>query len=149
APEILQLAPATAIVCDVGKRCGRKSIAQEDIHAMLIWHASLGRNVVRLQGGDPLIFGRAAEEFAVLQDAGIEFEVVPGVTAASAAAAAARISLTDRRTASKVIFLSAHRREGEFEKDLASIPAAHATLAIYMPGKDYTQIARQLLQAGL
>lgn len=149
APEILKLAPAGAIVCDVGKRCGRKSIAQEDIHVLLIWHALQGRSVVRLQGGDPLVFGRSAEEFAALREAGVEFEIVPGVTAASAAAAAAQISLTDRRSASRIIFLSAHRREGEFENDLASVPTTNTTLAIYMPGKDYAKIARQLLRAGI
>src|SRR5437868_1269148 len=82
--QILQLAPAEAIVCDVGKRCGKKSIRQTDIHALLIHYASAGSNVVRLQGGDPLIFGRAGEEIAALQEAGIDFEIVPGVTAASA-----------------------------------------------------------------
>ena len=142
--EILSLAPASAILCDVGKRCGVKSITQEEIHALLIGHASAARVVVRLQGGDPLIFGRAGEEISALRDAGIDFEVIPGVTAASAAAASAEISLTDRRFASKLIFLSAHRREGEFERDLKSLPRAGATLVIYMPGRDYERVARAL-----
>jgi uroporphyrin-III C-methyltransferase/precorrin-2 dehydrogenase/sirohydrochlorin ferrochelatase len=142
--EILSLAPASAILCDVGKRCGAKSITQEEIHALLIGHASAARVVVRLQGGDPLIFGRAGEEISALRGAGIDFEVIPGVTAASAAAASAEISLTDRRFASKLIFLSAHRREGEFERDLKSFPRAGATLVIYMPGRDYERVARAL-----
>lgn len=154
APEILRLAPAGATLCNVGKRCGTKSITQEEIHALLIGHASDGKRVVRLQGGDPGIFGRVGEEIDVLRVAGVEFEVVPGVTAASAAAAAAGIPLTDRRLASKVIFLSAHRRaagfeQEEFEQELRSLPASGATYVIYMPGADYAKVARQLGAAGI
>jgi siroheme synthase len=97
--EVLSIAPAGAILCDVGKRCGAKSITQEEIHALLIGYASTAKTVVRLQGGDPLIFGRAGEEISALRDAGVGFEVIPGVTAASAAAASAQIALTDRRAA--------------------------------------------------
>ena len=82
----------------------------------MIEQARAGRSVVRLQGGDPLIFGRAGEEIAALREAGIEFEIVPGVTAASAAAAAAQVTLTDRRRASRLIFLSAHRRAGTIRR---------------------------------
>jgi uroporphyrin-III C-methyltransferase / precorrin-2 dehydrogenase / sirohydrochlorin ferrochelatase len=167
--EILRLAPPTAVVCDVGKRCGQKAIRQEEIHALLIGYAREGRIVVRLQGGDPLIFGRAGEEVTALRDAGIDFEIVPGVTAASAAAAVAGIPLTDRRLASKLIFLSAHRRhadhgavnaisfgkahvegtEGsEVTANWKSLPTADATLAIYMPGSDYGRVARDLFKAG-
>ena len=92
---------------------------------------------MRLQGGDPLVFGRAGEEMAALRAAGIEFEIVPGVTSASAAAAAAQVSLTDRQLASKLIFLSAHRCKGDFAADWASIAGRDATLAIYMPGGNY------------
>ncbi len=97
APEILALIPPTARLHNVGKRCGRKSITQEEINALLVAYASDGLTVVRLKGGDPLIFGRAGEEMEVLWEARIDFEVVPGVTAALGAAAAARIPLTDRR----------------------------------------------------
>jgi uroporphyrin-III C-methyltransferase / precorrin-2 dehydrogenase / sirohydrochlorin ferrochelatase len=148
-PEILRLAPADALIQDVGKRCGQQSITQQEIHALLIRHASAGKKVVRLQGGDPLIFGRAGEEITALQEAGLEFEIVPGVTAASAAAAAAQIALTDRRLASKLVFLSVHRREGEFEGDLRTFAAADATLAIYMPGSDYARVSQALRDAGL
>ena len=147
--EVLSIAPAGAIVCDVGKRCGAKSITQEEIHALLIGYASTAKTVVRLQGGDPLIFGRAGEEISALRDAGVDFEVIPGVTAASAAAASAQIALTDRRAASQLIFLSAHRREGEFERDLKSVPRTGATLVIYMPGRDYQRLARALRGAGI
>ena len=168
-PEILRLAPSAAVICDVGKRCGQKSIRQEEIHALLIGYAREGRIVVRLQGGDPLIFGRAGEEVTALRDAGIAFEIVPGVTAASAAAAAAGIPLTDRRLASKLIFLSAHRRHAdngavkatstaemragetagsEVTANWESLPTSDATLAIYMPGSDYGRLARDLFEAG-
>jgi uroporphyrin-III C-methyltransferase len=149
APDILRIAPAGAVVRDVGKRCGKKSISQEEIHALLIGYASAGKRVVRLQGGDPVIFGRVAEEIDALLAANIDFEIVPGVTSASAAAAAAGISLTDRRHASKVVFLSGHRRAGEFERELQSIPASSATYVIYMPGTDYVRIVRKLAAAGI
>lgn len=147
-PEILQVASARALLRDVGKRCGRKSITQETIHEMLIGYASAGNIVIRLQGGDPLLFGRLGEEIAALQEAGIDFEVVPGVTAASAAAAAAQIPLTDRRVASKAIFFSAHRHEGEFDKNFGSLAAANATLVIYMPGSNYARVWEALSRAG-
>ena len=147
--EVLSIAPAAAIVWDVGKRCGAKSITQEEIHALLIGYASIAKTVVRLQGGDPLIFGRAGEEISALRDASVDFEVIPGVTAASAAAASAQIALTDRRVASQLIFLSAHRREGEFERDLKAVPRTGATLVIYMPGRDYQRLGRALRDAGI
>jgi uroporphyrin-III C-methyltransferase len=146
--EILRLAPPGAILCPVGKRCGNKSITQEEIHSLLIGHARAGRTVVRLQGGDPLIFGRAGEEIAALQQAGVAFEIIPGVTAASAAAAAAQISLTDRRAASKLIFLSAHRGTTERDTGWDSLPSSDTTLAIYMPGRNYEKIVRDLAKAG-
>jgi uroporphyrin-III C-methyltransferase len=148
-PEILQLIGAQAEVIDAGKRCGSHSVTQEHIHEQLVAHARAGRSVVRLQGGDPLVFGRASEEMAALRAAGVEFEVVPGVTSASAAAAAAQISLTNRKLASKLVFLSAHRCKGDFAADWASLARPDATLAIYMPGGNYARIARELVQAGL
>jgi len=148
-PQILGIVPAGAILYNVGKRCGAKSITQEEIHALLIGYASAAKRVVRLQGGDPLIFGRAGEEISAVREAGVDFEVIPGVTAASAAAASAQIALTDRRAASQIIFLSAHRREGELERDLKSVPRSGATLVIYMPGSDYERLARALRDAGI
>lgn len=147
--QILGMVRPGAILLNVGKRCGAKSITQEEIHALLIGYASSAKRVVRLQGGDPLIFGRAGEEISALRDAGVDFEVIPGVTAASAAAAAAQIALTDRRLASQLVFLSAHRREGEFERDLKSVPRDGATLVIYMPGNNYDRLSRALRAAGI
>jgi uroporphyrin-III C-methyltransferase / precorrin-2 dehydrogenase / sirohydrochlorin ferrochelatase len=148
-PEILSIVRPEAILCNVGKRCGAKSITQEEIHALLIGYSSSAKKVVRLQGGDPLIFGRAGEEIFALRHAGVDFEVIPGVTAASAAAASAQIALTDRRIASQLVFLSAHRREGEFEADLKSVPRTGATLVIYMPGSNYERVACALREAGI
>ena len=147
--EVLSIAPTGAILCDVGKRCGAKSITQEEIHALLIGYALTAKTVVRLQGGDPLIFGRAGEEISALRYAGVEFEIIPGVTAASAAAASAQIALTDRRVASQLMFLSAHRPEGEFERDLKAVPDTGVTLVIYMPGRNYESLARALRRAGI
>ena len=93
---ILDLAATGAEVVNVGKRCGAKAITQEEINELMIAHARAGRSVVRLKSGDPLLFGRAAEEIAALAEAGVPFEVVPGVSAAFAAAAAIGRSLTDR-----------------------------------------------------
>ncbi len=150
--EIVELAPPSAQIINVGKRCGRKSVSQEEIHSLLIEHARVGRTVVRLQGGDPLIFGRAGEEIAALRQAGVEFEIVPGVTAASAAAAAAQISLTNRKVASKLIFLSGHRGKhdsaNQGEGGWSSLPASDVTLAIYMPGNNYEKIQSDLAAAG-
>jgi len=148
-PEILHEVGPYVRLIDAGKRCGKHSATQQQIHEELIAHSHAGSKVVRLQGGDPLVFGRAGEEMAALRDAGIEFEVVPGVTSASAAAAAAQISLTDRKRASNLVFLSAHRCQGDFAADWASLARPDSTLAIYMPGGNYDRIARELLDVGL
>src|SRR5215472_12046844 len=102
--EILELVCPEAVVMNGGKRL----VTQKLIHALLIWFAASAETVVRLKGGDPLLFGRAAEEMEALAGAGVDYEVVPGVTAAVAAAAAAGISLTDRRSCSHVVFTTAH-----------------------------------------
>ncbi len=106
--EVLALANRHALVTSVGKRCGRPRITQQGIHSLMIDAARAGQSVVRLKCGDPLVFGRAGEEIAALRAAGVEFEVVPGVTAAFAAGAALAIPLTDRKYASKLIFCTGH-----------------------------------------
>ncbi len=142
-PEpVLALAPKTAEVVNVGKRCGRAGVTQQQIHELMIAGAHAGRRVVRLKSGDPLLFGRAGEEMDALRAAGISFEVVPGVTAASAAAAAMPCSLTDRRAASSVLLSTAHHAPGE-----AANP--EPTRIVYMPGRDLTGIAREWREAGL
>ena len=100
---ILDLAKPTAEIVNVGKRCGVKNITQDRINVLMVDHARSQRRVVRLKSGDPLIFGRAAEELAALAEAEVPFEVVPGISAAFAAAAAIGCSLTSRNSASNVI----------------------------------------------
>jgi uroporphyrin-III C-methyltransferase len=147
-PEILQLVHPDALIQNAGKRCGRKGITQEEIHTRMIEAARAGQTVVRLQGGDSSLFGRAGEEMRALREAGIDFEVVPGITAAFAAAASAKIPLTERRLASKVIFLTAHTCHKDTVADFESGISSGATLAIYMPGQDYASLQEKLLGSG-
>lgn len=147
--EILQFVSPAANVQSVGKRCGRPSISQEEIHSRMLAYAAEGLIVVRLQGGDPLLFGRASEEMAALCEEGIEFEVVPGITAALGAAAMAGISLTDRRLASKVLFVSNHRRAGQDALLDSHNICSETTVVVYMPGPDYGELAAKLSSAGV
>ena len=147
APAILNLAPLHAVVVNVGKRCGSKSITQEEIHALMIGNARAGRKVVRLKSGDPLIFGRAAEEIAALADAEVPFEIVPGITAAFAAAAAVGCSLTSRNAASNVIFSTGHHAQSHNHAPLPQLE--DATRIVYMPGRDLSLLALEWLQEGL
>jgi uroporphyrin-III C-methyltransferase len=141
-----------AQIVDVGKRCGsRGRISQDQIHSLMIAEARKGSSVVRLKSGDPLVFGRAGEEIEALEEAGIPFEIVSGVTAMFAAAAAARKSLTDRRSASKVILTTAHHapdKAGHTVLWRGTLPN-DATLGIYMPGRDLDALAWDLLAAGM
>ena len=147
--EILALIPETAQVRNVGKRCGRKSIQQIEINTLLIAYASFGLQVVRLKGGDPSIFGRAGEEIVALRKANIEIEIVPGVTSALASAAAAKVSLTHRKAASAVTFLTSHHASGNESFEWRKFVASGATLAIYMPGSHFQQTSEHLMAAGL
>jgi uroporphyrin-III C-methyltransferase len=148
-PEILELIPTQAHIRNVGKRCGRKSVQQEEINALLVAFASFGVNVVRLKGGDPSIFGRSGEEMDALRKADVDFEVVPGVTSALASAAAAQVSLTQRGKSSAVTFLTNHLADAEQSVAWKNHVASGATLAVYMPGSNYGQTAAQLLAAGM
>ncbi|WP_420239793.1 siroheme synthase CysG [Telmatobacter bradus] len=129
---------------NVGKRCGSKAISQEQIHRLMIEQAQMGRSVVRLKGGDPMLFGRAAEEMAALEAAGVPYEVVPGISAVFAAAAAAGCSLTDRKSASQVLIATGHLAQPEDPN-----PPAQATRVVYMPGRDARPLAGEWLAAGL
>jgi uroporphyrin-III C-methyltransferase len=144
---ILDLVPRAAEIVNVGKRCGTKSITQEEVNVLMIKHARANRNVVRLKSGDPLIFGRAAEELAALTQASVAFEVVPGITAAFAAAAAIGCSLTDRNSASNVIFSTGHHSQSHNQSPLPEIE--DATRVVYMPGRDLRLLAHQWLDEGL
>lgn len=149
-PEILALINPTAEVVDVGKRCGQAATAQAEICHLLVECAHTGRLVVRLKGGDPVVFGRLTEEIEALRQAHIEFEVIPGVTAASAAAAAAGVSLTRRQTARSVHFITGHGEDhGLPVHDWQALVRAGGTLAIYMGRKHLAALVEKLLQAGL
>ena len=144
---ILDYASPQAEIVNVGKRCGTKTITQEEINALMIEYARGNRSVVRLKSGDPLIFGRAAEEMDALSEAGIAYQVVPGITAAFAAAAAIGCSLTDRRSASNVIFSTGHHAQSHNDAPLPELE--DATRVVYMPGRDLTLLAQEWLQQGL
>jgi uroporphyrin-III C-methyltransferase len=148
-PEILAFIPSSTQVHSVGKRFGHKRITQADIHALLVQNALLGLQVVRLKSGDPLIFGRAGEEIEALRQAGIDFEIVPGVTSAFGAAANAQIPLTHRQVSSALVLVTGHHAgSDEFADWPARIPT-DATVVVYMPGTDYRSTAQQLLRAGV
>lgn len=148
-PDILALAPPHAQVFSVGKRCGRRSITQEDINFLMVSCAQSGLAVVRLKSGDPEIFGRLGEEIEALRQARIDFAIVPGVTAACAAAASAGIPLTDRRLASELVFLTGHRAPSRSPGQGWGRLSAGTTVVVYMPGSNYEGLAEQLCEAGL
>ncbi len=148
APEILKLIPPTTQIFNVGKRCGKKKVLQWEINWLMVGLATSGLSVVRLKSGDPLIFGRAGEEIEILRGNGIPFEIVPGVTSALGAAAAARIPLTHRRASSAVVFMTAHRASQQ-DDDWSKLAASGATLVIYMPGQNYSAMGDKLASAGL
>jgi uroporphyrin-III C-methyltransferase len=148
---ILALARPHAHVVNVGKRCGKKGITQEEIHARMIEAARRGLDVIRLKSGDPGVFGRLGEEIDALEIAGVPFEVVPGVTAGIAAAATLSASLTNRCKASRVIIISGHpvSKDGFPEKpNWKGLAIEDATLIVYMPGNRFASLREELLTAG-
>lgn len=146
--EILDLCPASAQVINVGKRCGSRGRSQEQINALMVWHAreTQAETIVRLKSGDPAVFGRLGEEIDALRRASIEFEIVPGVTAASAAAASAKITLTDRRAASALVVVTAHSSRNASLSE--TVEPNRSTYALYMPGPDYSKTVQGLLESG-
>ena len=146
-PETLALA-AHAEKVAVGKRCGKHSTAQKFINKRLVDAAHTHSIVVRLKGGDPMLFGRAQEEIAALEAAGVRYEVVPGVTAALAAAAELGTSLTQRGLARSVAFVTPRAAEGEPPSDWVQSLAAADAGAIYMGAGQASQIASALIAAG-
>jgi len=146
--EVLAMVSRSAQLIDVGKRAGKKLLTQQEINSLLVSYATKTKIVVRLKGGDPLLFGRAGEEIDALREAGSDFEIVPGISAALGAASAAKISLTDRRAASQVLFTTFSRGEtGNWLNWAAVTP--ETTIAIYMPGTRYGEVAERLLENGL
>ena len=147
--QILQLAPAHAQIRNVGKRCGKKRISQEEINFVMVTQAASGLQVVRLKGGDPLIFGRVGEEIAALRQANIEFEIVPGITAALGAASTAQIPLTHRQSSHALVFLTGHSASGADSTNWRALVSLGATVVVYMPGHHYSELAHKLSAAGL
>jgi len=146
--EILDLCPASAQIINVGKRCGSRSRSQEQINALMVWHAreTQSQTIVRLKSGDPAVFGRLGEELDALRRARVEFEIIPGVTAASAAAASAKITLTDRRAASALVVVTAHNCRNASLSE--TVEPVRSTYALYMPGPDYSKTVQGLLESG-
>jgi len=149
--DVLELARREAQRMLVGKRGGRESCKQDDINATMIKLAKAGKNVVRLKGGDPMIFGRAGEEIARLEEEGIAVTVVPGITSALAMAAQLGVSLTHRDHAQSVRFVTGHSRNGELPSDLdwAGIADPKTTTVFYMGGRTAGQIATELDARGM
>ncbi|RJF80616.1 uroporphyrinogen-III C-methyltransferase [Oleomonas cavernae] len=151
AQEVLDLVHAQARCLAVGKRGGRESCAQGDINDLMVRFAKAGKRVVRLKCGDPMIFGRAGEEIARLQAEGIAVEVIPGITSASAMAAACKVSLTHRDHAQSVRFVTGHSRHGTLPDNLdwQGLADARTSLVIYMGGRTAGDLVAKLTAAGL
>ena len=150
-PRVVEMARREAQRINVGKRGYKPSCTQEDISALIVALAQEGKRVVRLKGGDPMIFGRANEEIAALRAAAIPVEIVPGVTSAGAAAAALQSSLTERDVARRVQFITAHGRDGHLPGDLdwAALADPRATSVVYMGVRTLAELAARLIAQGL
>lgn len=152
--EVLALAPAHARRIYVGKRKSAHSVPQAGIDALLVGLARQGLNVVRLKGGDPFVFGRGGEEMLACQEAGVPCEVIPGVSAAFAAAAAAGVPLTHRGLAQSVTLATGHAAIGDDGEarapnlDWAALAQANRSVVIYMGVTTAASIARRLIEAG-
>lgn len=147
-PAILAMARPTARLVSVAKRRSRHTMPQDEINALLVAEALAGRDVVRLKGGDPFIFGRGGEEVEACRAAGVEVEVVPGISAAIGAAASAQISLTHRNSSSIVSFV-AGQCKGLTEQDWTGLAGKGRTLVIYMGVATAEMIADKLIADGL
>ncbi|WP_193368730.1 siroheme synthase CysG [Pelagibius marinus] len=149
--EVLDLARREARRLLVGKRGGRASCRQEEINALMVKLAKQGKRVVRLKAGDPMIFGRAGEEIAELEAAGIPVEVVPGITAALGAAARLGVSLTHRDCAQSLQLVTAHSRKGGLPKDVnwARLADPRSTVMFYMGARTGAEAAARLMAEGL
>lgn len=146
--EILALADPYARLISVAKQRARHTVPQDDINLLLVREAQAGHDVVRLKGGDPLIFGRGGEEAELAREHGVNVEIVPGVSAANGAAAAAQIPLTHRDAASIVSFV-AGQCKGLSDQDWSGLAGKGRTLVIYMGVKTSAQIADKLMEDGL
>ncbi len=148
---ILGFARPGADLVAVGKRAGRPSPKQDHVSRLLVEFAARGARVVRLKSGDPTLFGRLEEEILAVRAAGLGFEIVPGVSSATAAAAAAGIPLTRRTTARRVQFVTGHDTTGMLPEDLdlRALADARATTVVFMPKRSFPLLAARLFGAGL
>lgn len=148
---ILAKARAGADMVGVGKRAGRASPKQDHVSRLLVDYAKSGAKVVRLKSGDSGLFGRLEEEIIACREAGIGYEIIPGVTSAMAAAAAAGIPLTRRLTARRVQFVTGHDVTGALPEDLnlAALADPTATTVIFMGKRTFAELARRLQEAGM
>src|SRR5205807_5555184 len=146
-PEMLDWAPVDAEIILAGKRAGEKTFSQDEINALLIEKSRLGKNVVRLKGGDPFVFGRGAEEAEALATAGIDFEIVPAPTSAIAALAYAGIPVTDRRYASSVAIVTGQTARGE-AVNWRGLAASADTIVVLMGSAALPVIVEELLEGG-
>jgi uroporphyrin-III C-methyltransferase/precorrin-2 dehydrogenase/sirohydrochlorin ferrochelatase len=147
---VLDFVRREATRINVGKRGYAPSVRQEEITALLVKLAREGKNVVRLKGGDPMIFGRANEEIQAMREAGFDVDIVPGVTAACAGAAAIGASLTNRETARRLQFITAHTSDGKFPEDFdwGALADGRATTAVYMGNRTLPALSKRLLKEG-
>ena len=149
APPILELAPVEAERIYVGKKAADHSLPQDEINLLLLKLARENKRVVRLKGGDPFIFGRGGEEMQALLDAGIECEIVPGITAAAGAASATGIPLTHRDYAQSCTFATGHLKNGTADLDWPALVRPNQTVVIYMGIGALAEISRQLIAHGM
>lgn len=148
--ELLSVVPKNAELIYVGKEHTEHPPKQKDINRLIVKKAHVHKTIVRLKGGDPLIFGRASEELKCLVDNKIDFEIIPGITAASASAACAGVVLTDRNTASSVTFITGRTADGkEADADFKSLVKLKGTIVFYMTVGNMNKICRRLIKSGL
>jgi uroporphyrin-III C-methyltransferase/precorrin-2 dehydrogenase/sirohydrochlorin ferrochelatase len=148
-PDVLELVPSRTERIFVGKMRARHVLPQSGINQLLIAKARAGKRVVRLKGGDPFVFGRGGEELEALAEAGIAFEVVPGVTAALGCAAHAGVPLTHRDHAQTLLFVTGHTKDGEVELDWPALVRPHQTIVVYMGAKAVAALCAKLIDHGL
>ena len=148
APAVLEMARKDAEFISVGKKAGTKSITQVDINALLVRLVREGKRVCRLKGGDPFIFGRGGEEIEALEAAGLPWQVIPGITAASGCAAAAGLPLTHRNVARTLVIVTAHTAEDDEELDWKMLSRPAQTTVFYMALSKLSNFCAQMIAAG-